>query len=77
MINFMGTPSLFFTLNLAFFHHLSIVVLIGQKINVHLFYDDNMLNENERCKQTTINPKVQAIFVHFLVNVIFKYMLQV
>jgi hypothetical protein len=47
MINFMGTPSLFFTLNLAFFHHLSIVVLIGQKFNVHLFYDDNMLNENE------------------------------
>ncbi len=77
MINFMGTPSFFFTLNPAFFHHLLIVVLIGQKINVDLFYDDNMLNKNEQCRQTTINPKAQAIFVHILVNVIFKYMLQV
>jgi hypothetical protein len=47
MINFMGTPSLFFTLNLAFVHHPLIVVLIRQKINVGLFYDDNMLNKNE------------------------------
>jgi hypothetical protein len=36
-----------------------------------------MLDKYEWCKQTTINPKVQAIFVHVLVNVIFKYMLQV
>ncbi len=73
MINFMGTPSLFFTLNLAFVHHQLIVVLIRQKINVGLFYDDNMLNKNEQCRQTTINPKVQAIFVHTLVNVILKH----
>jgi len=32
-----------------------------------------MLNKNERCKQATIHPKVQAIFVHILVNVILKH----
>jgi hypothetical protein len=48
MINFMGPPSLFFTLNPAFVHHQLIVVLIRQQINVGLFYDDNMLNKNER-----------------------------
>jgi hypothetical protein len=36
-----------------------------------------MLTKNERCKYVTINPKAQAIFVHDIVNVIFKYMLQV
>jgi hypothetical protein len=77
MIYFMGTPIFFFTLNPTILHHLLIVVLIGQNINVDLFYDDNMLNKNERCRQTTINPKAQAIFVHTVVNVIFKYMLQV
>ncbi len=77
MINFMGTPSLFFTLSPAFVHHPLNVVLIGQNINLDLFYDSNMLDKNERCKQATINPKAQAIFVHILVNVIFKYMLQV
>ncbi len=73
MINFMGTPSLFFILNPAFVHRPLIIVLIRQKINVGLFYDDNMLNKNERCKQVAINPKVQTIFVHILVNVILKH----
>jgi hypothetical protein len=36
-----------FTLNPAFVYHQLIVVLIRQKINVGLFYDDNMLNKNE------------------------------
>jgi hypothetical protein len=36
-----------------------------------------MLNKNEQYKQVAINSKAQAIFVHTLVNVIFKYMLQV
>jgi hypothetical protein len=36
-----------------------------------------MLAKNERCKYAVINPKAQAIFVHIIVNVIFKYMLQV
>jgi hypothetical protein len=36
-----------------------------------------MLEKNEQCKQVAINPKVQAIFVHILINVVFKYMLQV
>jgi len=73
----MGTPSLFFILNPTFVHHPLLVVLIRQNINFYLFYDSNMLDKYEWCKQTTINPKVQAIFVHVLVNVIFKYTLQV
>jgi hypothetical protein len=36
-----------------------------------------MLENNKRCKQPTVNPKVQAIFVDTLVTNIFKYMLQV
>jgi hypothetical protein len=36
-----------------------------------------MLAKNEWCKYATINPKAQAIFVHTIVNVIFKYMLQI
>jgi hypothetical protein len=43
----MGTPNLFFTLNPIFFHHPLIVVLIRQKNNLGLFYDDNMLNNNK------------------------------
>jgi hypothetical protein len=73
----MGTPNLFFTLNPIFFHHPLIVVLIRQKNNLGLFYDDKMLNNNKWCRQATINPRAQAIFVHILVNIIFKYMLQV
>jgi hypothetical protein len=57
VINFMGTPSLFFTLNLAFVHHLLIVVLIGKNINLDLFYDNNMLDKNEQCKQAIVNLK--------------------
>jgi hypothetical protein len=76
MVNFMGTPSLFFTLNLAFVHHPFILFLIDN-INLDLFYGNKMLDKNERCKQATMNPKAQAIFVHIFVNVNFKYMLQV
>jgi hypothetical protein len=54
-----------------------LVVLSGQNINLDLFYDKNMLTKNQQCKYATINPKAQAIFVHTIVNVIFKYMLQV
>jgi hypothetical protein len=75
MINYIGIPSLFFTLNLAFVHCPLIDVLIGQDINLDVSYDNNILNKNERCKQTIINPKAQAIFVHTIVNVIFKYMI--
>jgi hypothetical protein len=47
MINFMGTPSLFFTLNPSFIHHPLLVGLSGQNINLDLFYDKNMLTKNE------------------------------
>jgi len=77
MINYIRTPSFFFTLNLAFVDCPLINVLIGQDINLDMFYDNNMLNKNVKCKQATINPKVHAIFVHTIVNVIFKYMIQV
>jgi NADH:ubiquinone oxidoreductase subunit 6 (subunit J) len=77
MINLMGTLSLFFILNPTFIHHLLIVVFSGQNMNLNLFLDKNMVTKNARCKYATINPKAQAIFVHVIVNVIFKYMLQV
>jgi hypothetical protein len=34
MVNFMGTPSLFFTLNHVFIHHLLLAILSGQNINL-------------------------------------------
>jgi hypothetical protein len=71
----MGTQSLFFTLNPTFVHHPLTIILIGQNIDLDLFYDTNMFLKNEWCKQATINPKAQAIFVHTLINVVFKYML--
>jgi hypothetical protein len=71
----MGTTSFFFTLNLAFVHCLLIVVLVEQDINLDIFYDDNMLNKNEQCKQATISFKAQEIFVHIIVNVILKCMI--
>ncbi len=36
-----------------------------------------MPTKNEWCKYAIINPKAQAIFVHAIVNVNFKYILQV
>ncbi len=53
-----------------------LAILSGQNINLDLFYDKNMLTKNEWCKYVVINPKFQAIFVHTIINVIFKYMLQ-
>jgi hypothetical protein len=50
---------------------------MGQNIDLDLFYDTNMFLKNEWCKLATINPKAQTIFVHTLINVVFKYMLQV
>jgi hypothetical protein len=44
----MGTPSLFFTLNPTFVYHPLIVVLIGQSIDIDLFYDTNMLGKKRR-----------------------------
>jgi hypothetical protein len=75
MIHFMGISSFFFILNHAFIHHPLIVVLIGQNIDFDLFYDTNMLEKNEQFKQIAINSKVQAIFVHTLINVVFIYMM--
>jgi hypothetical protein len=45
MINFMGTLSLFFTLNLAFVHHPLLVVLSGQNVNLDVFFNKNMLTK--------------------------------
>jgi hypothetical protein len=73
MVNFMGTPSLFFTFNPGSIHHPLLSILSGKNINLDLFYDKNMLTKNEQCKYTTINPKARAIFAHTIVNVIFKY----
>jgi hypothetical protein len=58
MINYMATPSFFFTYILAFVYHPLIDVLIGQDINLDVFHDNNMLNKNEICKQATVNLKV-------------------
>jgi len=41
----MGTPSLFFTLNLAFVHHPLLVVLSGKNVNLDVFFIKNMLTK--------------------------------
>jgi hypothetical protein len=41
----MGTPSLFFTLNLAFVHHPLLVVLRGKNVNLDVFLNKNMLTK--------------------------------
>jgi len=48
MINFIGMPSLFFTLNPTFFHHPLVALLSGQNINLDLFYDTKMLTKMRR-----------------------------
>jgi hypothetical protein len=53
-----------------------LAILSGQNTNLDLSYDKNMLTKNEWCKYAIINPKARAIFVHTIVNVIFKYILQ-
>jgi len=45
MINFMGMLSFFFTLNFTFVHHLLLVVLNGQNVNLDLFYDKKYINK--------------------------------
>ncbi len=76
MTNFMEMPSLFFTLNPTFVdHHPLLTTVSEENINLDLLYDKNMLTKNEQCKYAMINPKAQAIFIHIIVNVIFKYML--
>jgi hypothetical protein len=45
MINFMEALNLFFTLNPTFVHHPLTVILIGQNIDLDLFYDTNMLEK--------------------------------
>jgi hypothetical protein len=42
MINFVGTPSLFFILNPAFIHHPLLVILDGKNINLDLLHHKNI-----------------------------------
>ncbi len=63
---FHGNNKFLKTLNPTFFHHLLIVVLIGQDINLDIFYDENTLNKNKQCKQVAINLKAQAILYTLL-----------
>ncbi len=71
MINFIGTPILFFILNLTFVHCPLLVVLSGQNINLDLFYDKNMLTKNERCKYVAINPKFK-LYLYTLLSMLFS-----
>jgi hypothetical protein len=71
IINFMGTPSLIFTLNPTFVHHPLLVVLSGQNINLDLVYDKNMLTKNERCKYVAINPKFK-LYLYTLLSMLFS-----
>ncbi len=41
-----------------------------------MFYDTNVMIKNEWCKNARINPKAQVIFIHTIVNAIFKYIMQ-
>ncbi len=77
IINFMEIPRLVFTLNLTFVHHLLVVLLNGQNINLDLFYDTKILTKIKESKQIAMNMKAHAIFVDTLVDAIFTYMLQV
>jgi hypothetical protein len=38
MINYLGTPTLFFTINLATVHYLAVSLLYGKEINLHVFF---------------------------------------
>jgi hypothetical protein len=71
MINFVGSPSLFFILNLAFIHHPLLAILSGQNVNLDLFYDKNMLTKNERCKYVAINPKLK-LYLYTLLSMLFS-----
>jgi hypothetical protein len=68
MINYLGTPSLFFTLNPAVVHHLAISLLCRKEINLHVFYDKNLPNSRDCSIITTMNPKAQTQFVQALMR---------
>jgi len=76
MVNFMRTLGLSVNLNLLIVHHHLTIIWMGENINLDLFYDKNMLVRMNNAKKT-MNPKAWGIFMHILMNVIFKYMLQV
>jgi hypothetical protein len=43
----LGTPSLFFTLNLAFVHHSLVSTIGGKGINLDVWFDPNLPDKNE------------------------------
>jgi hypothetical protein len=73
--NFMRTLGLCVNLNLLIVHHRLIVIWMGKNINLYLFYDKKMLVRMNDAKKKTMNAKAWGIFMHILMNVIFKYML--
>jgi hypothetical protein len=44
----LGTPSLFFTLNLAFVHHSLVSILGGKGIILDVWFDPNLPDKNKR-----------------------------
>jgi len=63
---------IFRALNIAFIHHPLLVVLSGQDVNFDLFYDTNMMTENERCKDVIINSKVLELYVYMPLSMPFS-----
>jgi hypothetical protein len=75
MIHVLGTPTLYFTLNIAYVHHPLVILLSGKNINLVFFLNENLPNRHERCKLATMNPKAQDIFAHIVVDATFIYLL--
>ena len=74
MINYLGTPTLFFTINPPIVHNSCVSLLCRNDIKLGVFYDRNLLNAREQSILVAMNPKAQAQFVHVLVYAIFIYL---
>jgi hypothetical protein len=74
MINYFGTPTLFFTINPAVVHHPCISLLCGKEINLDIFYDNNLPNSRDCSILAAMNPKAQVQFVQALVHATYTYL---
>jgi hypothetical protein len=74
MINYFGTPTLFFTINPAVVHHPCISLLCGKEINLDIFYNNNLPNSRDCSILVAMNPKAQVQFVQALVHATYTYL---
>jgi hypothetical protein len=74
IINYFGTPTLFFTINSAVMHHPCVSLLCGKEINLDIFYENNLPNSKDHSILATMNPKAQVQFVQALVHATYTYL---